>query len=146
MSSRPMRWTVAVVAAAVTFWVCLWAARAMSWGWLPKGEETRFAVAIAFATVAATVVAAGIGWWAGREQPPAPALTPAPGRTVTQRATATGDGQVIQVGGSRTPTPASAAPDRVEQQAEASDRGSVTQVGGDQHVNGAGADDQSTRP
>ncbi|MFH8625095.1 hypothetical protein ACH4A8_25010 [Streptomyces vietnamensis] len=138
--SRPMRWTVAVVAAAVTFWVCLWAARAVSWGWLPKEEETRFAVAIAFATVAATVVAAGVGWWAGREQPPQPEPT------VSQRATATGKGRITQVGGSRTPTPATAAPARVDQHAEASDEGSVTQVGGDQHADGGGADDQPTRP
>ncbi|MGW5774519.1 hypothetical protein [Streptomyces sp. NPDC003863] len=147
--SRPMRWTVAAVAAAVTFWVCLWAARAVSWGWLPKEEDTRFAVAIAFATVAATVVAAGVGWWAGREMPPAPtpAPAPAPGRTVTQRATASGNGRVTQVGGSRTPANASAGgPDRVEQHAEASGHGSITQAGGDHHVNEAGADDQSTRP
>ncbi|MEU1224982.1 hypothetical protein [Streptomyces sp. NPDC005828] len=137
--SRPMRWTVAVVAAAVTFWVCLWAARTVSWEWLPKEEETRFAVAIAFATVAATVVAAGVGWWAGREQPPAPAVE----RTVSQRATATGKSRITQIGGSRT-SGAGTTPDRVEQHAEASDEGRVIQVGGDRYIEEAGTDDQST--
>ncbi|MFB7513752.1 hypothetical protein [Streptomyces sp. NPDC056144] len=126
--SRPVRWLATVAAALVTFGGCLWAAQAVTWGWLPSTEETRFAVAIAFATVAATVVAAGLGWWAGRETPPPPAPSE---RVVTQRATATDEGEVTQIGGGP-------GLGRVEQHGEASGRGRVKQVGGSE------SDEQST--
>ena len=154
------RWTVAVGVAVVVFGVCLWTARSVSFDWMPDEEANQWVVATAFATVVATVSAAAVGWWAGREEPSQtpgepsripgePSRTPeepsaergepSPQRTVSQRATASGQGRSVQVAGNqytlRTPPPASAGtrPGQVEQEAKASGNASVTQVGGDQY-------------
>ncbi|WP_406061723.1 hypothetical protein OG462_27905 [Streptomyces sp. NBC_01077] len=132
--TRAVRWLVVVVAAAATFGVCVWVVRAVPWGWLPQGEGPRLDTALAFGAVTAAGVLAAGGWWAARDRtPPAPA--PVPARVVTQEATASGNGQVTQVGGSRRPAgaPADGSPSRVEQHAEASDDGSILQAGG--HLN-----------
>ncbi|MFB8136332.1 hypothetical protein [Streptomyces mirabilis] len=142
------RWTVTVGVAAVVFGVCLWAARSVSFDWMPDAEADRWVVATAFATVMATVAATAFGWWAGREQP-APSL-PSRERTVSQRATASGRGLSVQIGGSQytshAPLRASAGsdPGQVEQEAEVSDDASVTQIGDDQHK-GPGDDGQQPR-
>lgn len=121
--SRAVRWTVAGVAALVTFGLSVAVVRALPWGWLPQEDGARLDTALAFGAVAGTAVLAGLGWWAGREQPrPAPdPVPPAPPRTVTQTATASDDARVTQTGGG--------AP-QVEQHAEASGEASVTQTGG----------------
>lgn len=146
MSRSSVRWSVTVVFAAAVFGVCLWGARSVSFGWMPKAEADRWVVATAFASVMTTVAAAAVGWWAGREQPGL-SLSPAE-RTVLQRATASGRGRAEQVGGSQNAPSrpgAGSVPGRVEQVAEVSDDASVTQVGGDQHT-GPGDDEQQQQP
>ncbi|MFB7029038.1 MULTISPECIES: hypothetical protein [unclassified Streptomyces] len=129
--TRAMRWLVTAVAAAATFGVCVWVVRAVPWGWLPQGEGPRLDTALAFGTVVAGAVLAVGGWWASREQPPtstpSPAPAPVPRRTVTQEATASGNGRIAQAGG---PQPSDGAPSQVRQHAEASDDGDVAQTGG----------------
>lgn len=147
------RWTVVVGVAVVVFGVCLWTARSVSFDWMPDEEANQWVVATAFATVVATVAAAAVGWWAGCEEPsqkpgepsrtpeePSPERgEPSPQRTVSQRATASGQGRSVQVAGHqytlRTPPPAAAdsRPGQVEQEAKVSGHASVTQVGGDQY-------------
>ncbi|MDX2296163.1 MULTISPECIES: hypothetical protein [Streptomyces] len=162
--SRAVRWTIAGVAALVTFGLGVTLVRALPWGWLPQEDGARLDTALAFGAVAATVVLAGLGWWAGREQPPPAPVPPAPPRTVTQTATASDDAQVTQTGGGAprveqhaeasgeasvtqtgghlpargqgAPAPAGDLPDEVVQRAEASGRGRIVQSGGDQHVDG----------
>ncbi|WP_405906473.1 hypothetical protein OG742_12390 [Streptomyces sp. NBC_00828] len=115
---------------------------------MPDAEADRWVVASAFATAMATVAAAAVGWWAGREQPGL--SLPSAERTVSQRATASGHGQSVQVGGNQySPHTASFASadsglGQVEQEAEVSDDASVTQVGGDQYK-GAEDDEQQSR-
>ncbi|MFJ9377544.1 hypothetical protein [Streptomyces sp. NPDC101455] len=147
---RWVRWAVTVVVAAAVFGGCLWVGRSVSFGWMPEAEADRWVVSTAFATVMATVAAAAVGWWAGREEP---ALTPLPSvqRAVSQKATVSGRGRVNQVGGNQNaPSPAGAGagagavPGRVEQTAEVSEDASVTQVGGDQNTR-PGDDEQQRR-
>ncbi|MFC8093362.1 hypothetical protein [Streptomyces sp. NPDC057301] len=150
--SRRLRWLVTVVGAAVVFGVCLWAARTVWFGWMPRAEADRWVVATAFATVMATVAAAALSWWAGHE--PSGPITASADRTVVQRATASGRGRVEQAGGHHN-TPSTAdgdassdvagMPGRTEQEGEASDEGSVTQVGGNLYV-GPGDDERQPRP
>ncbi len=54
-------------------------------------------------------------------------LGPVPQRTVTQEATASGNGRIAQADG---PQPSGGAPSRVRQHAEASDDGDIAQTGG----------------
>ncbi|MFD8010898.1 hypothetical protein [Streptomyces sp. NPDC058955] len=162
--SRAVRWTVAGIAALVTFGLSVAVVRALPWGWLPQEDGARLDTALAFGAVAGTAVLAGLGWWAGREQPqPAPApVPPAPPRRVTQTATASDDAQVTQTGGGATEVEQHAEasgeasvtqtgghlppqgtggagdpPHQVEQRAQASGRGRIVQSGGDQHVDGS---------
>jgi hypothetical protein len=118
---------VAVTAVVVVFGVGLWLAGSVFSGWLPRGEAERWAVAAAFATVAAGAVGAPLGWWAGRE-------TRTGGRVV-QRATAGDASRTVQIGGSRGGT-VSRAPGDLEQHAESSGTARITQIGGDQHTGG----------
>ncbi|MFB7739820.1 hypothetical protein ACFC08_36905 [Streptomyces sp. NPDC056112] len=127
---------MAVAAAVVTFAVVLWAARSVSWGWLPEGEAERWTVAAAFAAVVAGAVGAAVGWWAGRE---APTRQPRGGRSL--RARAADQGRVDQVGGHRG-VPGGvgdAAPDDARLDAEASGRGQIRQTGGDDYTSGPSA-------
>ncbi|AVZ71108.1 hypothetical protein SLUN_01435 [Streptomyces lunaelactis] len=119
---------MAVMAPVVAFGVGLWLAGSVFSGWLPRAEAERWAVAAAFATVAAGAVGAPLGWWAGRE-------TRGGGRVVVQRATATEASRTTQIGGSRGGT-ASAPSGDVEQQAESSGTARITQIGGDQQTGG----------
>ncbi|MGW1491276.1 hypothetical protein [Streptomyces sp. NPDC002402] len=125
--ARTIRWAMAVTASVVAFGVGLWLAGSVFSGWLPRGEAERWAVAAAFATIAAGAVGAPLGWWAGRE-------TRAGGRVV-QRATARDASRTAQIGGSRGGT-ASGPPGDVEQEAESSGTARITQIGGDQHTSG----------
>lgn len=125
--ARTGRWAVAVMASVVAFGVGLWLAGSVFSGWLPRGEAERWAVATAFATVAAGAAGAPLGWWAGRE-------TRGGGRVV-QRATATEASRTTQIGGSRGGTDSAPSVD-VEQQAESSGTARITQIGGDQHTGG----------
>lgn len=124
---------MAVAAAVVAFGVCLWAARSVSWGWLPSGDAERWGVAAAFAAVVAGAVGAAVGWWAGREPP---AGQPQSGRSL--RARATGRGRVDQAGGhrGRPSGPSRAAPERAQLDAEASGQGRIRQTGGDDYRSG----------
>ena len=61
------RWLVAIVSTLATFGVCLWLFRFISFSWMPHTTTDRWAVAAAFATVAATAVGAATSWWANRE-------------------------------------------------------------------------------
>ncbi|MGY4928531.1 hypothetical protein [Streptomyces sp. 900105755] len=134
--ARWARWSVTLVVAAVVFGVCLWVARSVSFGWMPKAEADRWVVATAFATLMGTVAAAAVDRWANREQPaplPEPELP-----AVSQEVVASGQARVNQAGGNQN-TPSSAAgaggvPGRVVQKAEASDDASVNQAGGDQNT------------
>ncbi|MEU3604429.1 hypothetical protein AB0E83_03005 [Streptomyces sp. NPDC035033] len=130
--SRAVRWVVAGVAAVVTFGIGVAVVRALPWDWLPQEDGARLDTALAFGAVAGTAVLAGLGWWAGREQPqptPTPAPAPEPARTLIQTATASDDGQIEQTGGGGEAS-------RIEQRAEASGRGRIVQAGGDQHIDG----------
>ncbi|MFJ5706025.1 hypothetical protein [Streptomyces sp. NPDC093105] len=161
--SRAVRWTVAGLAALVTFGLSVAVVRALPWGWLPQEDGARLDTALAFGAVAGTAVLAGLGWWAGRERPSP--TTPPPPRKVTQTATASDDAHVTQTGGGATEVeqhaeasgaasvtqtgghlpsqgaggsaPTGDLPDQVEQRAQASGRGRIVQSGGDQHVDGA---------
>ncbi|MER5462478.1 hypothetical protein ABT010_17695 [Streptomyces sp. NPDC002668] len=115
------------MAPVVAFGVGLWLAGSVFSGWLPRGEAERWAVAAAFATVAAGAAGAPLAWWAGRET--------GGGGQVVQRATATEASRTTQIGGSRGGT-ASAPSVDVEQQAESSGTARITQIGGDQHTGG----------
>lgn len=120
--SRAMRWVVAGVAALVTFGVGVAVVRALPWGWLPREDGARLDTALGFGALAGAAVLAGLGWWAGRERPPAPAPAPVPpARTLVQTATASDDGEVRQSGGG--------AATHLEQHAEASDSGRILQSG-----------------
>lgn len=131
--ARSVRWAVAVGSVLAAFGLCLWLARAVSWGWMPQDEADRWVVATAFATVASGAVGAGVFWWAGRED--ASAVSPPGGRVVRQRAKASGRARVSQTGGNLG-APAGRArtgSGSVEQDAKASDDAEVTQAGGDQN-------------
>lgn len=133
---RSVRWAVAVGGVAAAFVLCLWGARVVSWGWMPRGEADRWVVATAFATVVTGAVGAAVFWWAGREE--APAAPHSGRRRVRQRATASGRSRISQTGGNRN-APVSgvgAGPGRVVQDAAASDDAEVTQTGGDQNTAG----------
>ncbi|MFJ8113782.1 hypothetical protein [Streptomyces sp. NPDC096132] len=125
--ARTVRWATAVAATLVAFGVGLWLAGSVFSGWLPRGEAERWAVAAAFATIAAGAVGAPFGWWAGREM--------WTGGRVVQRATARDASRTTQIGGGRGGT-ASRPPGDVEQQAESSGTARITQIGGDQHTGG----------
>lgn len=138
---RSARWVVAVAAVAAAFGLCLWLARSVSVGWMPRGEADRWVVAAAFATVVASAVGVATGWWAGREVPPA---LESRGRHVTQRAKVSDRAQAAQIGGNQNRPGGSAttghdAGDRVEQDVEASGDARITQVGGDQNTTGQGS-------
>ncbi|MFI1398029.1 hypothetical protein [Streptomyces sp. NPDC020681] len=116
-----------MTASVAAFGICLWLAGSASFGWLPRTETERWAIAAAFAAVVAGAVGAPLGWWAGRETR---------GGSVVQKATATGDSRTTQVGGSRGTAGGSLPPGGVEQQAESSGSARITQIGGDQHPTG----------
>ena len=134
--ARSLRWIVTGAATVAAFLLCLWLGRAASFGWLPRADADRWALAAAFAAVCAGVVGAAVGWWAGRPEPP-PAVRSE--RRVTQRARATGRARTLQVGGDRTapgaPAPRTGdGPSEVRQEADASGHADVHQIGGDQHL------------
>jgi hypothetical protein len=145
--ARWMRWSVAVVAAAAVFGVCLWVGRSVSFGWMPQEEADRWVVATTFATLMGTVAATAVGWWASRDQPtPVPPSAPP---AVSQEATASGRARVNQAGGHQNvpffPGGTGQGPGRVKQKAEASDDASVNQASGNQNTR-PGDDDQQQRP
>ncbi|WP_217555743.1 hypothetical protein [Streptomyces sp. GbtcB6] len=142
---RAGRWAVAVCVGAGSFVVCLWAARAAPFGFLPRAEADRWVVATAFATTVAALVGTAVGWWAGTgagpEEPPdgrppgaADGAGAGTGRrpAVRQSATASDDAQVTQVAGDRRPGPGGSAkrPGRLAQRARGTGRARITQVGG----------------
>ncbi|WP_406435712.1 hypothetical protein OHB00_16745 [Streptomyces sp. NBC_00631] len=131
---RAGRWVVAVCAGAGSFVVCLWAARAASFGFLPRAEADRWVVATAFATTMAALVGAAAGWWAGAGTEGAGA--------VRQAVTASDDARVTQVAGHRRPGPGAATdrPGGLAQHVRAAGRARVTQVGGDDGTAGPGRD------
>ncbi|MEU6200241.1 hypothetical protein [Streptomyces sp. NPDC047061] len=137
---RTGRWVVAVCVGAGSFVVCLWAARAASFGFLPRAEADRWVVATAFATTAAALVGTAAGWWAGHEGPPQAADGAGAGRrpAVRQSATASDDARVTQVAGGRRPGPGAPAerPGRLAQRARAAGRARITQVGGNDGSDG----------
>lgn len=148
---RARRWTVTVLAGAGSFVICLWAARAAPFGFLPAAEADRWLVATAFATTVATLVGAGAGWWAGagdRGRPaPVPPDNPSPvarsrfwrgGRAVRQSARASDAARVTQMAGHRSPGHAvtEERPGKVTQRATASGQARVTQVGGSDGTTG----------
>lgn len=89
---RWMRWLVALIATVGVFVLCLWLFRFASWSWLPHATSDRWAVAAAFATVAAGVVGAAGASWASQG-------TISPGRWINQRARAGKNSRITQVGG-----------------------------------------------
>lgn len=127
---RSVRWVVAVTAAGVAFGLCLWLARSVSFDWTPRAEADRWVVAAAFASVMAGAVGLAVGWWAGRDEPGS--------GHVRQRARASDQAQVTQLGGSRLVpggvTRDTDAPNDVDQRAVASGDARITQAGGDQHT------------
>ncbi|WP_145968907.1 hypothetical protein [Streptomyces hyaluromycini] len=144
---RAGRWVVAVCVGAGSFVVCLWAARAASFGFLPRAEADRWVVATAFATTVAALVGTAAGWWAGAGQeeppdgrPPEAADGAGAGRrpAVRQSATASDDAQVTQVAGDRRPGSGASAerPGRLAQRARAAGRARITQVGGNDGTDG----------
>ncbi|PJN05588.1 hypothetical protein CG723_44115 [Streptomyces sp. CB01635] len=133
---RWLRWLVVAVTAGATFWVFLWVAQSVSWGWLPEGEAERWGVAAGFAAVVASAVVMATGWWAGREVSPG---QPPSGRSVRGRVA--DQGRVDQVGGhrGRPSGPSRAVPGSVRLDAEASGHGQIRQTGGDDYTSGPGA-------
>ncbi len=98
--ARTGRWLITTAGAGAVFAVCLVAAWADPLEWLPADEGDHWTVATAFAGAIAAVAGAGLGWWAGQEDPAAPGHARPPGR-VRQRAKAGRGGHVVQIGGSR---------------------------------------------
>ncbi|MFH0172378.1 hypothetical protein ACIA6D_03555 [Streptomyces cacaoi] len=146
---RARRWAVTVFAGAGSFVICLWSARAAPFGFLPRADADRWAVATAFATTVATLVGAAAGWWAGNERRPgsappdnrSPETPDSPGtggQTVQQEVTASDAARVTQVAGHRGLGHAvpGERPGRVTQRATASGRACVTQVGGNDRTAG----------
>ncbi|MER6084438.1 hypothetical protein [Streptomyces sp. NPDC001833] len=133
---RAGRWVVAVCVGAGSFVGCLWAARAASFGFLPRAEADRWVVATAFATTVAALVGAAAGWWAGAGAEEAGG--------VRQAVTASDDARVTQVAGHRHPGPGAPAerPGRLAQRVRAAGRSRVTQVGGDDGTAGPGRGDR----
>lgn len=136
--TRPLRWTVTFAATIGAFLLCLWLGHSVSFGWLPRADSDRWALAAAFAAVCAGVVGAAVGWWAGQSEP-APAVRR--DHRVTQTAKASGRARTLQVGGSQTApdAPAPQAGDEasvVRQEADASGHAEVRQIGRDQHLPG----------
>ncbi|MEV7615500.1 hypothetical protein [Streptomyces sp. NPDC089799] len=132
MGGTARRWAVGIGAAFVVFWLCLWLARAVSFGWLPEAEADRWAVAGAFAGAMAAAVGGLTAWWAGRG-----AQGGAGGRdesVVRQAARADGVAEVEQVAGSRGPAGTRSrrpARKKVSQKAKATGESKIGQVGGD---------------
>ena len=89
---RLMRWLVALIATVAVFALCLWPFRFASWSWLPHATSDLWAVAAAFATVAAGVVGAAGASWASQG-------TISPGRWINQSARAGKKSRINQVGG-----------------------------------------------
>lgn len=139
---RARRWAVTVFAGAASFVVCLWAARAAPFGFLPSVEADRWLVATTFAATVTTLVGATAAWWAGGRGRPGTVLTDdrspeasGPRRSATrvrQSATASDAARVTQVAGHRNPghDDPGERPGRVTQRATASGRAGITQVGG----------------
>lgn len=129
------RWAIGTAAAFVVFWLCLWLARSVSFGWMPTAEADRWAVAGAFAGAMAAAVVAMTAWWAGR------GARSGSGRSrdrqvVRQQARASQYAGVEQTAGaSGTPGARHRSPwlQRVTQKARASDRAKIKQVGGDRN-------------
>ena len=66
--ARFARWATMIVSTGVVFLVSLWLFRFLSFQWMPHNTADRWVVAAAFATVAASAVAAATAWWAGRDE------------------------------------------------------------------------------
>jgi hypothetical protein len=71
----------------------------VSFSWMPRAEADRWVVATAFATLVATVVATGVGWWAGQETPAPPATADQARQSVHGSAIGGGITQVSGTGG-----------------------------------------------
>ncbi|MFF5497793.1 hypothetical protein [Streptomyces aquilus] len=124
-----------MVVTVTVFTLCLWGGNALPFEWLPHDEGDRWMVATAFATVAATVTATALGWWAQHvpDEPP-PVVPPS---HVSQHATATDHSSAVQTGGDQNnPAPGSGSPrpGYLKQRATASGHGRIVQVGGDQNL------------
>lgn len=124
---RLTRWLLLITATLATFVLCLWVARSVTFGWTPRSETDRWAVAAAFAAVMAAAVGAPLIWFAGRDRP-----GPRPAQRVTQNADASDQASIHQVGGSQGGSRRNNAPAQANQRATAKDRSRVTQIGGDQ--------------
>ncbi|WP_406388687.1 hypothetical protein [Streptomyces sp. NBC_00211] len=133
MGGTARRWAVGIGSAFVVFWLCLWLVRAVSFGWLPKAEADRWAVAGAFGGAMAAAVGGLTAWWAGRGTQGGAGAGPDEG-TVRQQARAGGEAEVEQVAGTLGRQAAQhRRPGRkkVSQKAKASDQAKIRQVGGD---------------
>ncbi|MEU4615192.1 hypothetical protein [Streptomyces umbrinus] len=122
---RSVRWLTVILVTLVVFTGCLWLLRSAAFGWMPDADADRWAVAIAFATVVAGSVGTALGWWAGRGEGDVP--------TTRQTASATKQGEILQVGRDRTDAPPATDPGsvpRVEQEARATG-GRIDQIGRD---------------
>jgi hypothetical protein len=96
---RLMRWLMAVAATVAVFGVRLWLFRFASWSWMPHATSDRWAVAAAFASVTAGAVGAAGAWWASREiRPLAGPEAAEQDSRIDQRARASGQGKITQVG------------------------------------------------
>ncbi|NEE07920.1 hypothetical protein G3M58_15840 [Streptomyces sp. SID7499] len=146
---RARRWAVTVFAGASSFVICLWAARAAPFGFLPRTEADRWLVATTFAATVTTLVGAAAAWWAGDRGRPGTVATDnrspqtagrlRPGNQVRQSATASDAARVTQIAGHRNPghTGPEERAGRVTQRATASGRAGITQVGGSDGTTGS---------
>lgn len=66
--AQPVRWLLVIASTVATFVVCLLLVRLISFSWMPQTETDRWAVAAAFAAVAAGSVGTAMGQWAGHEK------------------------------------------------------------------------------
>ncbi|MEW2425772.1 hypothetical protein AB0911_35150 [Streptomyces nigra] len=125
-----------MVTTVAAFTLCLWGGKTLPFEWLPRDEGDRWMVATAFATVAASVTATALGWWAQHVQDEPPVVQPS---YVSQHATAADHSSAVQTGGDEnSPGSGRARPCHVEQRATASGHGRIVQVGGDQYLAPAG--------
>ncbi|MEV7617108.1 hypothetical protein [Streptomyces sp. NPDC089799] len=127
--SGPVRWAAAGAASVVSFALAVWLVRALPWGWLPKDDGDRWAVATACGAVVAAGVLYGLTWWTSRGGAPA---APGGGRRVRQYADAGGDSVVEQTAGTRTRrrTPGTP-PEHLTQRAKTRGTSRIRQTGGD---------------
>lgn len=125
------RWTVAVVASVLTFFLV-----AVPWAFAVPGGDDPWDVISPVAGVAAAGVLAGLGRWASQAASPTGEGNgaAAPAGTVHQTARTTGNGTIRQTGGNQGRVPGSTrhrTPPATSVRQDASGSGTIDQVGGD---------------